>query len=101
MNRICYRTALAAFVLLAGLDLARGADRVLVPGNPPLTQEMVDLEIASYETLSDLSFSDGQRREYQRLLTEEWRGMNPAQKQSFGSKSGTSPILVRFSSFLI
>jgi hypothetical protein len=46
---------------------------ILVAGDPPLTQAMVDLEIAVVELLLDLRLTGRQRHEYQQLLLETWK----------------------------
>jgi hypothetical protein len=82
MNPLSCVLAGAALVLLPGHFLAQGRGEVLVPGNPPLTQAMVQLDIAAKETLFDLTFSAEQRREYQRLFMDEWRSRDLRQKQA-------------------
>ena len=42
---------------LSGLALGRGADRVLVPGDPPLTQEVVDLYQQMWEWYCDVKLT--------------------------------------------
>jgi hypothetical protein len=54
---------------------------ILVAGDPPLTLAMIDLNTAAGEVVLDLRLSEKQRREYQRLLTEEWKGLGAAEKQ--------------------
>jgi hypothetical protein len=59
------------------------------PGDPALIQGVVDLDHDVLEMLFDLRFTDEQRRESQRLLVEEWKGMTQAKKQEW-VKSVTS-----------
>jgi hypothetical protein len=70
--------ALAALVLVAAP--ARSTAQVLVPGNPPLTRQLVDLDHAALEVVFDFRFTVEQRRESQRLLVEEWKGLSLARK---------------------
>jgi hypothetical protein len=51
----------AGLILLVGQNLARGADRVLVPGDPPLTQEVVDLYQQMWEWYCDVELTHGLR----------------------------------------
>jgi hypothetical protein len=71
----------AIFALLNGLDRAHSADKVLVPGNPPLTQGMLDLDIAAAELLLDSRFTDAQRREYCDIVIEDWKGFLTVEKR--------------------
>jgi hypothetical protein len=63
--------------------VARETDKVLVPGDPPLTQAMLDLDHSVLEMLFDCSFTDEQKTESQRLLITEWKGLTQAKKQEF------------------
>jgi hypothetical protein len=68
-------------ILLGSLKSARSEEKVLVAGNPPLTQKMVDLDIAAAELLLDLRFTEAQRREYRDKFIEDWRGFTTAEKR--------------------
>jgi hypothetical protein len=61
--------------------------RVLVPsrgpGDPALIQGVVDLDHDVLEMLFDFRFTEEQRRESQRLLAEDWKGMPLAKKQEW------------------
>jgi hypothetical protein len=76
-----YSTAFSVIVLLGGVNSTRAADKVVVPGTPPLTQAMVDLDISAAELLLDLRFTDAQRREYGDILIESWKGLATAEKR--------------------
>jgi hypothetical protein len=54
---------------------------ILVAGDPPLTQPMIDLETAVEELLLDLRLTDPQRREYQRLFIEDWKGWDQDERR--------------------
>jgi hypothetical protein len=71
----------AVLLLMNGLNFARGADKVLVPGNPPLTQAMVDLDTAAVELILDVRLTDAQRREYSETSIESWKGLTSAEKR--------------------
>lgn len=72
-----------AVALLRAFDRAHGfggggdgggaAGAVLAPGNPPLTQEMVDKFLGLYEFILDLKFSAEQRNRLLGVMTEAWR----------------------------
>jgi hypothetical protein len=66
---------------LAGQLERRG--QVLVPGDPALTQGLIDLDHDVLEILVDFRFTDEQRRESQRLLVEDWKDMPLARKQEW------------------
>lgn len=56
----------------AAVDRA-GADAVLTPGNPPLTQAMADKFISLYAFIFDLNLSAAQHGRLQSLLVEAWK----------------------------
>jgi hypothetical protein len=52
----------AALILPTTVNRARGADKVLVGGKPPLTQGMIDLGTAAVELLLEQSRMDRPKR---------------------------------------
>lgn len=46
--------------------------RVVVPGNPPLTSEMVSKTAGFYEWALDVRFTPAQQDEYERMLAHDW-----------------------------
>jgi hypothetical protein len=60
--------ALTALFLVVGFTPVHAADKVLLPGNPPLTQDMVDQYQERWQWYCDVQISDQQRKEFQRLL---------------------------------
>jgi predicted Ser/Thr protein kinase len=50
---------------------------VLVAGDPPLTQDMMDLYRTAMDYVLDLRMTGGQRAEYQRLFIEDWKKHDP------------------------
>jgi hypothetical protein len=42
MYCVCYRLGFCALAILTAISPVHAADKVLVPGNPPLTQQQVD-----------------------------------------------------------
>jgi hypothetical protein len=54
---------------------------VLVFGEPPLTQAVVDLDAAVLELLLDLRLSDEQRREIRQLWIEDWKSWGPGTRR--------------------
>jgi hypothetical protein len=73
MNPMRFFSVLAALVLLGGLNLAIGADKVLVPGDPPLTQEVVDLYQQMWEWYCELRLTPEQRGRHTQLFISEWK----------------------------
>ena len=60
--------ALTTLFLVVGVTPVHAADKVLLPGNPPLTQDMVDQYQERWQWYCDVQISDQQRKEFQRLL---------------------------------
>jgi hypothetical protein len=85
MNRFRHVVAIGAVALLGGLTPARGADEVLVPGNPPLTQRTMDQALDFLQWLFDYTFTDEQRRDYQDLAIEGWR-MNASNRSNLEAR---------------
>jgi hypothetical protein len=74
--------AVTALLLLGGLNLAPGADKVLVPGDPPLTQETVDLYHQMWEWYFDLRLSRNERRQLEELFITFWKKSDRATSKS-------------------
>jgi hypothetical protein len=55
--------------------------QVLVPGNPPLTQDVVDLYRQGMEWALDLRLSEQDREKWQALFIQDWNTKSPAQRQ--------------------
>jgi hypothetical protein len=68
-------------LLLGGLNLAHGADKVLVPGDPPLTQEMMDQSLERWHWFTDIQLSDKQSKEFQRLMIVHWQKQDKSARQ--------------------
>ncbi len=81
MNSFRCVLTLAALVLLGGLAPAWSQDKVLVPGDPPLTQKMVDQYQERWQWYCDVQLSDKQRKDHQRLLIAFWQKKNRFAKQ--------------------
>jgi hypothetical protein len=69
--------ALAALLLLGGLNLVPAADKVLVAGEVPLTQETVDLYHQMWEWYCDLTLTPEQRRQHTQLFITFWTRSKP------------------------
>jgi hypothetical protein len=65
--------ACAGLLLLAGLNLVHGADRVLVRGDPPLTLKNVDRFQRLWEWYCDIRLTPPQRRQLQQAFANLWR----------------------------
>jgi hypothetical protein len=50
-----------------------GQDRLLVPGNPPLTAAGVAVAAQFYEWALDVRLSEAQYRDFERLLADRWK----------------------------
>jgi hypothetical protein len=75
--------ALTVVTMLAGQTTGRCADRVLVPGRPPLTQGMVDLDNDVTELLLDFPLRGEERLKAEQTLIEEWKGKSQAERQQW------------------
>lgn len=64
---------------------------VLVPGDPPLTQGMVDLYRTAMDAILDLQMTDNQREEFQKALIEDWKRNDPKQWAK-GIESWRAPL---------
>jgi hypothetical protein len=70
-----------ALLLLGMLNFARGADKVLASGDPPLTQSLLEKRLKYLEWLLDTQFTAKQRTDYQRLLMQTWKTAKPARQK--------------------
>jgi hypothetical protein len=96
MNAFRYSAAVTTLVVLSGLSPVWSQDKVLVPGNPPLTQEVVNLYQQMWEWYCDIQLTPEQRQQHQyfvnfwkknglavtkpllasyRAMEKEWRGI--------------------------
>jgi hypothetical protein len=73
--------ACAVLVLLGGLLPARGADEVLVPGDPPLTDGLLGKNIWMMEWVLDLKLTEPQRREFKGLYVESWKKLDKGERK--------------------
>jgi hypothetical protein len=55
---------------------------VLVPGNPPLKQSLMDGRIKWLEWLLDTRFTPKERADYQRLFMQAWKTATPAEQRT-------------------
>jgi hypothetical protein len=53
---------------------------ILVAGDPPLTQGLVGLHLATVELLLDFRLTDKQRRDYRQLVIEDWKKWGKAER---------------------
>jgi hypothetical protein len=77
MNTMRCFSVLAALLLLGGLDLAHGADKVLVPGEVPLTQQTVDLYQQMWEWYCEIQLTPEQRRQHTQQFITFWKNSGP------------------------
>src|SRR5262245_16827006 len=59
-----------------------GQGRVVVPSDPPLTQDYVDLCRQAFEWMLDVEMTGAERRQYQQLFIESWNRQTKAEKQN-------------------
>jgi hypothetical protein len=81
MRWVRFQAALAALVVFGGLTAVWSQDRVLVPGDPPLTRSLLEKRLNYLEWLLDTQFTASQRTDYQRLFMQAWRTAKPAQRR--------------------
>jgi hypothetical protein len=55
---------------------------IVVAGDPPLTQQMLDIETAFLECVFDLALTPQQRAEHQRLYVEKWKGLDKERRDN-------------------
>ena len=79
MRKCCSFAILALSLLLGRVGSARSEDRVLVPGNPPLTQNTFDKVVAGTEKQHG-QLTENERREFQQSLTAYWKNMTRIQR---------------------
>jgi hypothetical protein len=73
--------AVAALILLGGLNLAAGADKVLVPGEVPLTQDRLVRLVQFLEWSLDVALPGPQQKECSQLLIARWKEANQADRE--------------------
>jgi hypothetical protein len=74
--------ALVVLVLPAGLTPVWSQDKVLVPGNPPLTQGLWEKRLKYLEWLLDTRFEAKERDTYQRLFMQSWKTATAAEQRN-------------------
>jgi hypothetical protein len=68
-----YLSALAALMVVGALAPAWAADKVLVPGDAPLTQQTVDLYQEMWESYTEVRLTPEQRRKHTQLFVAFWK----------------------------
>jgi hypothetical protein len=69
--------AVVNLLLLGSYTLARGDDKVLVPGAAPLTQETVDLYREMWEWYCDIKLTAEERNKHTQLFINFWKKSPP------------------------
>jgi hypothetical protein len=69
---------LATLVLLGGIAPAWSQDKILVPGDPPLTQEVVNLYQEMWQWYCDIKLTPEQRRQHTQHFITVWKTKGPA-----------------------
>jgi hypothetical protein len=64
--------------LLGGYTLARADEKVLVPGDPPLTQQTFDLYQEMWQWYCDIKLTPEQQREFQKRYIMFWKKRDKA-----------------------
>jgi hypothetical protein len=75
--------AVLAVLLLGGLNLAPGADKVLVPGDPPLTQQQVDTYTQFFSYLLAVTLDAEESKTFQGLVVADWKGWDRGARDAF------------------
>jgi hypothetical protein len=81
MRPILYISTVSIFVLLGDAYSALAVDKMLVPGDPPLTQSLLDKRLKYLEWLLDTRFTANQQAEYESLFVQVWKNAKPAQQR--------------------
>jgi len=71
----------AVLLVLGALNPVWSQAQVLVPGNPPLTQDVLDLYQLGMEWILDIQLTEQERGKWQAMILEDWKMKNPAQKR--------------------
>jgi hypothetical protein len=87
MNAFRSVAAVAGVVLLSWAESACAQDKVLVAGDPPLTQKTVDLYQQMWEWYCDVQLTPEQRRQHTQHFIAFWKKSGPAV---------TKPLLARY-----
>jgi hypothetical protein len=69
-----------ALLIPAVAGSLRAQDRLLAPGNPPLTATAVTVAAQFYEWALDVRLSEAEYRDFERLLVERWNQPGGAEK---------------------
>jgi hypothetical protein len=85
MNLFRCVVAVATLALVGALSPAGVRDEVLVPGDPPLTQEMVDQFLERWQWYCNIRLSNHENEEYQRLLVALWEKKRKLGRQNLAN----------------
>lgn len=75
--------SLLCVVLIWTFAAAQSGDAVLAPGNPTLTQGMVNGAVAVWETFLELKFTEEQRHQLQQVVVNAWKKGDQKKIQDF------------------
>jgi hypothetical protein len=75
--------ACAAVIQLVVSNLAPGADKVLVPGDPPLTQEQLDTHTEFFQYLLGIKLDEDESKKFHALVMADWKGWEKAGRDGF------------------
>lgn len=73
---------LTAILLSISINAQSANETILVSGNPPLTQTMIDQLVDFFEFALNGKFTDAQRAEFQKQRINEWRNGTAENKQT-------------------
>jgi hypothetical protein len=98
MYAMRYVAAVVTLLLVGSVALARGDDKVLVPGDPPLTQEVVDNCRRMAEWALSIELGDKERRQWEQFFVVEFLKKDQAKrKASMTVYQGFGPYLDKVS----
>jgi hypothetical protein len=81
MRATHYLAAVVTLLLMGSYTLARGDEKVLVPGDPPLTQQTFDLYQEMWQWYCDIKLTPEQQREFQKRYIMFWKKRDKASNQ--------------------
>src|SRR5260370_23597767 len=79
-RRIC--VSLTVLLLLSAVNPARSEDKVLVPGDAPLRQSLLDSYREYHEWLLDIQLTEPQRRQWEGVFIGEFQKKSPARRRA-------------------
>jgi hypothetical protein len=83
MNAFRYSAAVTTLVVLGGLSPVWSQDKVLVPGNPPLTQGQLNTHTEFFQYLLGVKLDGDEEKTFHRLVIQDWKTWDKAARSAF------------------